>query len=84
MGVEPAFVEQFRCESADRGMETPGLVQEKSAILGDGLVTSQHMVERGRVHAIRMSALRGLIELLRIAEKDDGPSRLGYRQYVCE
>ena len=43
---------------------------------GDGLVTSQHMVECGRVHAIRMSALGRLIELLRIAEKDDGLPRL--------
>ena len=31
-----------------------------------------------------MSALRGLIELLRIAEQDDGLRRLGYRQYVRE
>ena len=27
-GMEPTFVEQFRCESADRWMETLGLFQE--------------------------------------------------------
>jgi hypothetical protein len=51
-------------------------LQKKPAILGDGSVTTQHMVERGRVHAIRMSALRGLIELSRIAEQDDSLRRL--------
>jgi hypothetical protein len=57
-------------------METPSLFQEKPAILGEGLVTTQHMAERGRVHAIRMSTLRGLIELLRIAQQDDSLRRL--------
>ena len=57
-------------------METPGLFQEKPAVLGNGLVTSQHMVQGGRVHAIWMTALSGLIELLRIAKQDDGLRRL--------
>ena len=74
--MKPTFVKQFRCESANRGMETPGLFQEKPAVLGDRLVTSQHMIERGCVHAVRMRALGGLIELLRIAKQDDGLRRL--------
>jgi hypothetical protein len=82
--MEPTFVEQFRRESADCWVETPCLFQEKPAILREGSVTTQHMIERGRVHAIRMSSLRGLIELLRVAEQHDGPCGLRYRQHIRE
>ena len=40
------------------------------------------MIERGSVHAVWMTALRRLIELLRIAKEDDGFRRLGNGQDV--
>ena len=56
--------------------EPPAVLAPDGDEAGDGLVTTQHMVERRCVHAIRMRALRGLIELLRIAQQDDGLRRL--------
>ena len=47
-------------------------------------MASKEMVERGCVSAVRMTALRGLIELLRVAEKDQGFRGLRHREYVRE
>ena len=70
--MEATFAEQFRCECADRGVKPPRLFQEEPAIFRNSLMAGEDMVERGRVSAVWMTALGGLIELLRVAEKDQG------------
>jgi len=63
-------------------METPSLFQKKPAVLGDGLIARQDMVECRRVDALWMAALRRLIELLRVAKQDNGLGRLRHGQNV--
>ena len=41
-------------------------------MLRESLMAGKEMVKRGCVGAVRMTTLRGLIELLRVAEKDQG------------
>jgi hypothetical protein len=65
-------------------METPRLLQKESAVLGDGLMPSQDMVECGSFCAIGMAALRRLIKLLRVAEQNQALCCLRNGQDVCQ
>ena len=53
-------------------MKPPCLFQKKPTISRNSLMVGKEVVERGCVSAVGMAALGGLIELLRVAEKDQG------------
>ena len=69
--LEAALVEHLRCELTDLGRQSPGLLQEQSAIGGDRLSAVEHVLESGHRRALRVQALDRLLELLRVAEQHE-------------
>ena len=63
-GTKFCFVKDFRREGADARRKAPGLGQENSAIVWNGLVALQDVLQGGRIGAFRMGSLLRLFKLL--------------------
>jgi hypothetical protein len=82
-GAQLALVVQLRGEGAQVGVQAPRLLAEEATVAGER-VGADEVLERGHACAGRVHALRGLLELARIAEQDDAPGRAGRGEHVGE
>ncbi len=84
MGPQPLLVKHFGSKRTDLWVEPPGLFEEQAAVIRNGLSSVQHVLQGRHVCTIGMDALLGLIELLRVAEKDEVSRGLRHSQYIRE
>ena len=63
-------------------MQPPRIAEEQAAIIGDGVVSVQQVLQRGYLGAFRVTAARRLLQLLGVAEQHDVGSRLRHSQDV--
>src|SRR5437016_972138 len=67
---ETAFIEQFRCEVANRGMKTPGFGKKEALVFADGFSAILEMSQRRYIRALRMATLLWLFQLLRVTQQN--------------
>ena len=70
--LEPIVVELLRGKATDLGVEAPGVVQKQTAVVQHRSVLAQQMVEGGDFGPLGMAGLEGLLQLLWIADQDQG------------
>ena len=63
-------------------MEPPSFLQEKPLFSGDSLLVSEQVTEGGYFGALRMGALRRLVQLLRVANENQIRAGVGNGQDV--
>ena len=81
-GSQLAIIEKLRCVGAYVGMQPPRFFKKQTLFGSDGLLAGENVVERRGFSSVRVAALCGLIELLRVPDQDDGPCSLGNRQHI--
>ena len=70
-GLEPALVERRRDVAADVRVHAPRVVEEEAAVLRNGRVLAEQVLEHRAPGAGRVDRLRHLRELHRVAEQDE-------------
>ena len=81
--TESSLVEDLRRERAEARCQPPGLGQEDATVGGNGLVSTEDVVESRHVRSLGMAPLLRLLELLRITEENNALRSVRHGQDVC-